>query len=198
MSKPNEEMSNDLLRQRRNLLVISLLICFVDYAQVELGKLSIFGIEYSQFGRPHAVIYALWVGFFYFLIRYGQYFYQEGRQKLASSFVSTLDEKAASRIKELVLEEHPSDFREDCSFHVLQRWKWIYHGQEKVGTDEMGHDKINNFEMYISPLKLWREVVASIFSVTFAKSAVTDYLLPFVVALFTVVYAGSEAWQKLS
>lgn len=194
---PQETMSDALLRQRRNLLVLSLLIAFLTYANVELGKLSVLGIEFAHFERPEAVRHALWIGWIYFLFRYVQHFYQEGRHRLAEVFWGTLDEFSQPMIKRLVLDEHPDDFRENCNFRTLRKWGWVYHGQEKAGRDQVGQEKINNFEMPIAPAKLWREIAMSIFTVTFAKSAGTDYLLPFIVAATTAIYAGPDVWKSL-
>lgn len=191
-------MSIDLLRQRRNLIVLSLLLCFLKYAEVELGKLSVLGIEFKHFGRPETVVYSLWLGWAYFFARYSQYFFQEGWTKLSQIFTTTLDRKFAPRVEKLAKQEHPNNTREGVgTYTALKGWKWVFHGQENVGADENGTDKLNNFQMPIPRLKLWRQLIAAIISITFVQSAVTDYLLPFGLALFAAFYAGDKFIAEL-
>lgn len=67
-TKPSE-MSDSLLRQRRNLIITSLILIGFLYAEIEITKISIFSIDFKT-TRPNSVIEVLWIFWVYFLIRY--------------------------------------------------------------------------------------------------------------------------------
>jgi hypothetical protein len=69
-------MNNDLLRQRRNLLVISIALLLFEFAGVRLEKISILGNEVAV-GDVIALHAFVWVMWAYFLLRYYQYWNAE-------------------------------------------------------------------------------------------------------------------------
>ena len=72
-----EPMGTDLIRQRRNLLVISLGLVAVQLAGATFdSKVSIFG-EGITFGHPERLLTGAWVSWTYFLLRYFQYLHEE-------------------------------------------------------------------------------------------------------------------------
>ena len=60
-------MTEGFLRQRRNLILSSLILFFVYYAEVEIEKLSFFGVELKDFGNPEAAVEGIWLIYGYFL-----------------------------------------------------------------------------------------------------------------------------------
>jgi len=70
MFEEAQSASEGLSRQRRNLLVVSSLIAFFNFAGVKISKLSILGLEFSSFERPEALFVAIWLLFLHFLFRY--------------------------------------------------------------------------------------------------------------------------------
>jgi len=124
----------------------------------------------------------------YFFIRYSQYFIQEGWHKLFAAFSTTLDIKSAPKIKEIVTKKYPRNIRENCGFYTLKNWDWVYHGQEKVEGDG-DNNTLNNFTISVSPRLLWKEIVICCLNIIFIQSASTDYMLHFLIALFTLIYA---------
>lgn len=72
-----QPMSADLLRQRRNLLVASLVLVTINLAGAEIkNKLSVSGAEIT-FSQPERIIWGIWVLWFYFGVRYLQYLHDE-------------------------------------------------------------------------------------------------------------------------
>ena len=65
------------IRQRRNLLIISLVLLFAETAELKLQKLNVFGTELT-IGNPVIVNFALWAAFVYWLWRYYVYFHDLG------------------------------------------------------------------------------------------------------------------------
>lgn len=70
-------MANDLregfVRQRRNLIISSLVLIFAQASGLTITKLNIFGNELGL-AHPYSVITALWIATWYWAIRYYQYF----------------------------------------------------------------------------------------------------------------------------
>ena len=62
------------IRQRRNLLIISLVLLFAETAELKLQKLNVFGTELA-IGNPVIVNFALWTVFVYWFWRYYVYFH---------------------------------------------------------------------------------------------------------------------------
>ncbi|WP_126798616.1 hypothetical protein [Aliidiomarina soli] len=195
MARSVEPMSDGLLRQRRNLFALSALIWFLKFGEVEIDKLSFLGIEFKTFSNPDAIYVAIWLAWFYFAFRYYQYFVQEGFPKLYAAYTDLLDEICAPKVTRLVRKEYPNDFREDCGYRTLKKWKWVYHGQQQTGQDKgSGEMTVENFEMQFSPWWLWKEILWSIWHIVINRSVVTDYILPILLALYILVTAWS-GWE---
>lgn len=75
-------MTEDLIhegfvRQRRNLITISLVLFFVQFGEVTIQEIK--AVETTLLiNHPNAVTWALWVAFFYWLYRYYVYFHDVG------------------------------------------------------------------------------------------------------------------------
>lgn len=78
----SDEAAHDLpaglLRQRRGLMVVSLVLVFFHWGQVQIKQVSALGAS-VEIGRPEAVEHGLWLVWGYFLLRYYQYFRREPR-----------------------------------------------------------------------------------------------------------------------
>lgn len=187
-------MSSDLLRQRRNLMVFSSILWFLKYAEIEITKFSIFGIEFSSFRNPNSVYIALWIAWIYFAVRYYQYFVQEGFPSFKAVFVQILENKSIDKIDIIVKEKFPLNMRKDVTYSILKKWNWVYSGQIDIGSDGMGGNNIKNFELKISKWKLFPEILYSLFYVFFNRSAFTDYFLPILIAMIVLIYCF-KGWE---
>jgi hypothetical protein len=81
--EPGED--SGFVRQRRNLMIVSLVLLFSEVADLQIEKLSAFGNE-LVIGKPYAINAALWVAGFYWLLR----FYQYSRPKIAAMLLNTI------------------------------------------------------------------------------------------------------------
>lgn len=66
-------LQEGFIRQRRNLMVISLILLFAETSKLSLHKLNVFGNELA-IDNPMTVNVALWIAFGYWLWRYYSYF----------------------------------------------------------------------------------------------------------------------------
>ena len=185
---PIKPMSSDLLRQRRNVIVLSSILWFLKYAKIEITKFSIFGIEFSSFKNPDSVYLALWIAWIYFAVRYYQSFVQEGLPNFKAVYAQILDDKSIDKISILVKEKFPQNMRKDVNYSTLKKWNWVYSGQVDTGSNGMGGYNTKNFEMNISKMKLFPEILYSCFYIFLNRTAFTDYLLPVIIATFVFIY----------
>lgn len=188
-------MTEDLRRQRRNLLIVSLLLCFVKYGGITINRISILGVE-VYFSNISAIFLALWLIWFYFAFRYYQYFMQEGVAKINKSFIGTMNIKCKRRLEIIVSAKHPNYYKSNQQFdyNVLcmrkPNWYTIFiHGHERLPNSDN-----NEFRMYIKFWSLWKELLSSILHMTINQSVISDFLLPLILALFTIVYCNINDW----
>jgi len=188
-------MTEGLLRQRRNLIITSVLLWLMKYGGVKFTKLSLAGFDIT-FKEPLVLVLSLWIAFAYFLFRYYQYFSSEGVSNLISVFFKSVETKCQPIIRALIKQKHPNwNNAPNYSYELLKKWKWVYHGQ-LVNIDSMGGtDPTENFELPIDKRKLRKGIFFATIDTTFRNSVVTDYLLPFILAGIVLWYCGSDDWD---
>lgn len=76
-SKDHQTMSTDLQRQRRNLLISSLVLISINLAGASFkDEISVFGAG-IKFAHPERIVWGAWVLWGYFILRYAQYLSDE-------------------------------------------------------------------------------------------------------------------------
>jgi hypothetical protein len=191
-------MGEGLLRQRRNLITTCVLLWLLKYGGVTFTKFSLGGFD-VEFGNPDALILTIWIAFAYFLYRYYQYFSSEGTEKLQRVFEAALERQCEPIIKSLVKEKYPTN--NDAilySYAFLRSGGWQYNGHALGGPYEPGTGSIPGNEHFVLGIRrreLWKGILAAVVDTIFRNSVVTDYLLPFVFALFILYYCGAGDWR---
>ena len=188
-------MSEGLLRQRRNLIITSVLLWFLKYGGVRFHKFSLAGFD-VELANPEVLTMAIWIAFAYFLYRYYQYFAAEGVSKLQHEFSQSLSIRCTPIIEREVKAAYPRIV--DEGHHHLNTVKqnaWVFRGQQVV----IGPDGKTPFaelvELRISKWSLRRGIALAVAGSTFRSSVVTDYLLPFALAGFVLWYCGGADWS---
>lgn len=182
-------MGEGLLRQRRNLIITSILLLVMKYGGVTFTKFSFVGFD-IQFKNPNVLILSIWIAFAYFLYRYYQYFSDEGINKLQSVFIRAFENKCAPIIRNLVTEKFPNNNNNTVSYSydALKKNSWVYKGYTINGFS-------TSFELPIGQWQLWKGIVSAIIDSIFRNSVVTDYLLPLLIACFVLYYCGVDDWS---
>lgn len=183
-------MGEGLLRQRRNLMIASILLWIMKYGGVNFSKISIVGFD-LEFKNPNALILSLWIAFGYFLFRYYQYFSDEGVKKLQSVFNEAYESKCKPIIRTLVEENYPTNTHKNYSYFILKSNSWIYKG---AILNEGGRDT-TPFEFPIERWQLWKGIMSAIMDSIFRNSVVTDYILPLLIACTVLYYCGVDDWK---
>lgn len=182
---PATTMSDHLLRQRRNLIIVCGILWFNKYARVTLPTSIDFSGAHLVIGNSGALLNTLWLVFAYFLYRYFQYFYTEGMASLRAARDEALEKKCAPIIRAKVDEAYPKERIEHYSgYKQLKSNGWIYDGQTMGG----GLTLYPITGPVIKRSMLWREIAQAYFQTFIVNNAGTDYILPFLLAAFVVLY----------
>ena len=193
-------MTNDLLRQRRNLIVICCILIFLKFSEIQISKFAILGIEFSNFKNPESIYLAIWIGWAYFLIRYYQYFIQEGFPNFKSELSKAIETRSTPLISNMVFKYQPKVVSRDVSYQMLKNWGWIYYGSIDNDKDEHGKDgkvsgvNVENYQITLPQYRFYPLLTKCFLHIVFNRSAFSDYILPILLAFF-VVYYCSTGWQ---
>ena len=169
-------------------MIFSAILWFLKFAEIEIEKFSIVGIEFSSFKNPYSLFIALWIAWIYFAIRYYQYFLQEGYPSFKDVFCKILDKKSEKKIDKLVKKDFPLNQREHVTYRILKKWDWVFFGEIYKGEDGTDRSKIETFKLRIARRKLFPQIINSFFHVIFNRSAFTDYFLPIIFAIIALFY----------
>ncbi len=168
--KAREPMGADLLRQRRNLLVISLALVAVQLAGATFeGKVSIFGAGIT-FDHPERLLLGAWVLWGYFLLRYWQYLKQEGGLGIHAA----MDRRI---FKWCEVDTHDGEYLFYIWWRGLLSWELCSHR-----TDEAEERMSRSLR---DPESGWLKRCMAVRAFVFVALN-TDYLLPFAVAALPV------------
>lgn len=188
-------MNEGLLRQRRNLIIVCMLLWLLKYGEINFTKVSFIGFDLTV-SNPDALILTLWIAFIYFLWRYFQYFLSNGGWAgFESTFKNTRDKNCNKKIRELVIEKYPKlnncTFEVNYSFYEENNWKLLQqHIKEKENESHV--------DIEINPRDLKKCKYYSYFYFLIAHNAFSDYLLPFFLALYVLIfYWGSYVWGEI-
>ena len=93
------------IRQRRNLMLSSLVLLFAEVVELKVTKLSLFGNE-LLIGEPKAVNAALWIATVYWLIRFYQYSRQSFRNSIRTAIDARCSELAPALAKKIAMRDN--------------------------------------------------------------------------------------------
>jgi len=180
-----------LLRQRRNLIITSILLIFLKFSGAEISKLSLLGLNFDGFQNPTAIYFFVWLLWLYFLVRYYQYYIREGVQLFVTEVSGVFNDLCEKPIQVEVKKYFPNSTEYFQSYTDLRRRNWQYIGQSEYNDE--GY-KVENYSFNFPRWKLFVHEVKSILHAFLNIPTFTDYLLPYVLALFTLIYCVT-GWQ---
>jgi hypothetical protein len=191
-------MSEDLRRQRRNLILTSFILWFMKYGGINISKTTILGVEVT-FSNSAAIFLGFWLMWIYFAVRYYQYFMQEAVPKIAASFKDLITVNCRPKIKSIVISKYPraeqliSDNEYDYSRLQKSNWRTIrFVGSQILEGDSFG--KLETFAMDISLWELKKGILSSCVTLILNQSTITDYVFPMLLGLYTLIYCNIGNW----
>lgn len=190
-------MSEGLVRQRRNLISVSCILIFLKFAGVEINKLTFLGMDFGKLGNPSALYLVIWVFYWYFLFRYFQYFSQEGRVRLSRCFYEEMERRVMIRVRILADEVKEKSNFQPHQLITLKNEGWKIRITYDGGEDGMGGRKTEVENIQFPTNELFKFRALALKSMTLHTSVVTDYILPFILAVGTLMYCSYGAPSSL-
>jgi len=202
MDTGSDSIRDGFVRQRRSLVAISLVLFFYQTSGVVIESINVLG-NTLRLTNPPRVSAVLWIGWFYFLLRYYQHFRDTPDKGISAAYYGRLhilarrvaqkkfkrdfvpDEKFADRKGPLhfnfsrmeVFSAYPSFWEIEVNADVS------YQTETGVASHHLGNRKLN-----LSRTELLIPRVRSLLHVIVDTRLVTEYFLPYLVALIPVVY----------
>ncbi|WP_313603720.1 hypothetical protein [Comamonas jiangduensis] len=176
-------MSADLLRQRRNLLVTSLVLVAINLAGATLKReVSVMGAS-LEFSHPERIVWGIWILWGYFLVRYCQYLNEEndlGIHKKMSEWI----------MARLPFDESDYEFNYWITWHYLFFWSLIFQEKRYAENDQWSTSQLGPQNLFIKTS--W--ALQALCSVATKTPRFTDYVMPLLVALCPLIL---KAWDFL-
>lgn len=168
-------MDTGLLRQRRNLILISSALLLFDFANVTVTKVSVMGTE-LLIGDAKLLIYFAWAMWFYFLLRYYQYLHEEKDLGISAGITSQFKAKARPYlIKKIERPEFPGTFE-----FKRQGLRWAYSVKEYDPTRSRSQET----ETELLPvIQTYWWLARAVYYVAAHTPKVTDHILPYLLAI---------------
>lgn len=196
-------MTNNFLRQRRNLFITNGIFLFSFFVKVDISKLTLLGISFNGFDNPLAVYYFLWVILAYFFYRFILFFIEDEWSDFYKRWGDLMGVYTDKKLQ-LMARKHSGDKLDGHDMSTYYRvknnnWKLTYHEQFKSETfdpiDNAYNTVVKTIELPISRLNLLFPQLKAIFVFCLFTSALTNYLLPFILSLFVFFFIGLSSWE---
>ena len=190
------KMSEGLFRQRRNLMVTSLAIILLRYGGVTIEKLGTSGLE-LKFQNLNAVDAVLWIVFLYFIVRFHQYLRQESDLGIMSAFWSKVDARCLNKLIMGATTQYPtiliSPAKDELRLSSFQRKSgFLWSRNVCIKRSEYGDPTMSEYTVNV--LRFCFDFLVAACHVALNRSAITDYVLPFLLAGFALFYGVSGDW----
>ena len=174
------DLSQDTIRQRRNLLVTSLLLIFTELADVSFGNAVSFLGATLNVGKPERIHQGLLIIQLYFLWRFYQYFSTDKAYgALRNQHREYMKNYTTIKIVKLICKPRQlSGLRGEYSYEKLSR-KGLF-----TYSIEAAESKGEEFNAEISAIKLEASRLLARFGFVFRARILTDYFVPYLVVVY--------------
>ncbi len=178
-------MEAALLRQRRNLILISSGLLLFDFANVTVTKVSVMGTE-LLIGDVKVLIYFAWALWGYFLLRYYQYLHEEKDLGISSGITSQFESRAwRYTFKKL----NKTQIQGDIEFK-RQGFRWRY----SVKEYDTARSNVRETEGGFLPLmQTYWWLARALYYVVIHTPRATDHALPYLLAIAAPVVSVVKA-----
>jgi len=168
-------MNSDLLRQRRNLILISSVLIVFDFAKVSITKISVLGTE-LLIGDAQVLMTFVWIVWVYAFLRYYQYLRAEGDLKILAVFKGGV----TAKVNAYVFRQLKKDSIAGTIAHSRVGFRWKYSILEYAPA--RGADKeISSGDLPLHKMIWW--AIGSGFNVAIHTPKATDHILPLLLAI---------------
>lgn len=178
-------MDTGLLRQRRNLILISSALLLFDFAKVTVTKVSVMGTE-LLIGDVKVLIYFAWAMWSYFLLRYYQYLHEEKDLGISAGVKSQFDARAWQYTFKKINKTQISGTIE----FKRQGFRWAYSVKEYgvgQGTMQETHAGV------LPVMRTYWWLARAAYYVAVRTPKATDHILPYLLAIAAPVFSALKA-----
>lgn len=172
-------MDDGLLRQRRNLIAISIALLLTDFADVKVSKVTILGSELVV-GQPAVLAVFAWVVWGYFLIRFHQYLADTGDLGIKDGFLKRRRQYARRFARLQPIRDGSGLVFDDVQLSRVDRLNWevhLAHYEPATGSNAIG----TRVPVSIARIQWWN-LRAWCHQLTMT-ARLTNYALPYVLAI---------------
>lgn len=183
-----KEMLQGTLRQRRNLIVMSMIIAFVLYSHVTIKSVNLFGISLDV-PNSKAVFVVMWLIWANFLMRFIQYALNDTAFQLTYYYKFAILDVGQPMLKRYVLNNvenvksvghiHPDEITENSN------GEWTLRPLVDLNDDK---ETSKGIELILPPKFIYWMRTQALLKTIFLTPVVTDFILPFIIALATLIY----------
>lgn len=184
------DLGQDALRQRRNLILVSVLLIFIAHADVAIDKqVTFLGVSLT-IGSPEVIKTFLLIFEAYFLWRFYQYFVTDKAFfHLQSQYRQLRDRTLTLAIVKAVCKpRNISGLTGEYKYEDLKRKSLFYYSvhaaHEFPSRDPSGTFVRESFEAVIPVLRVELARVSLLVSFLFRGRILTDYYVPYLLSLY--------------
>lgn len=184
-------MNADLLRQRRNLIIVSGVLLIFDFSQVKITKVSVLGTE-LLIGNAQVLVACAWILWAYFFLRYYQYWRVEPESHIRDTFAKRFDEYVRAYTKAKPLQDAVGQVYDQYRVERTGIAQWAY---------VLQHYDVQSSRVADGPtrkLPLWRMIlwfIRAILYVCLHTPHATDHVLPFLLGIAAPIVSLGTAWN---
>jgi len=174
-------VADNLLRQRRNLVVLSSLLVVFNFSDITITKVSILGTELLV-GDPTRLAIFVWVAWAYFLVRYYQYWREIPDKSLVKSFLGRFNNYAKEYADKKYRRGQYSSVNYKLRNESIYSWSFNQETVDPVTGNSPDEEPIS---IPFIQVVLW--AIKSLVFVCIKTPHMTEHVLPFIIALFAVI-----------
>lgn len=198
--------NTDFKRQRRNLIIISLVVLFAELSGIEVKKVNVFGNEVLV-DNPELVNLTIWIALFYWFLRYYVYFRSIDDKGFITQFWIRMD-KYVTKVgikkmfrdpewKNIITAEQKKRIKgPDSEIHSIfgRSFGEGYRLGLETFTNTDGSDgrlsagTTVKISMEVSGIELVFPAIKAAIDVLINTPLFTEYILPFVIFSIPVIY----------
>lgn len=195
--------STGFVRQRRNLILVSLVLLFAQLHSVTFLKFSLFGTDLGIEKPVNPELY-IWIAFFYLLWRYYVYFHDEGEK----GFVAKHRSRLTKLVEKIALQKLETD--PDCSkilngylrevnakewklehssygYDTPSRWRWTLNLTISGYIDNRRIPLHAPIPVLVAGIQFFQAKIRAWIYVLFRTTTFSEYIVPFVIAVVPLV-----------
>ena len=188
-----EDIREGFIRQRRNLIIITTIVFFLEFTQISLNSINLLGNDLT-ISEPDFVNTVFWIAMCYWLIRYIQYFYGLENNEIKNTFIYFMEKEVPKGAFKIYLKKEdlfPDDKEKpkvkivDVGYVIRKSNIWIvqvnYFDSLKNKTLGSGQLTVQDWDLTKAKIRSW------IYSM-FVTRNFTEYFLPLVMAALVIMY----------